>query len=376
MTAAADPPLRFAVIGCGAVADSHYFPALAASRRARAELAVDADAGRAREAARRWRVPAVAGDFREVPGRAEAAVVALPNHLHAPVSIELLRAGVHVLVEKPMALSTAECDAMIAAAIEGGVKLAVGRQFRFFDSTRLVSDLLASGLLGRIERFDLRLGVISSWPFETDFLLRRETAGGGVLADYGVHVLDLLRVWLGDWAEVRYRDDAEGGLESDCELDLTLASGVTGRVVISRARNLRNTCRFTGERALLEVGIWDPDPPVTLSLGGAELALAGRARRGTPYEPGEGLGFNDAFRRQIDDLAAAVGEDREPAVTGADGRRMIEMLETCYAVREPLSAPWEAPLHERAATVPEPRRTAEGPTAALEAPPIAARAAR
>lgn len=344
-----EPRLRVAVVGCGAVAASQYFPSLAASRRARAELAVDADAGRARDAARRWGVPAVAADFREVPGRAEAAVVALPNHLHAPVSIELLRAGVHVLVEKPMALSTAECDAMIAAAAAGGARLTVGMQFRFFDSTRLVADLLASGLLGRLEGFELRLGVVSSWPFETDFLLRRETAGGGVLADYGVHVLDLLRVWLGEWAEVRYRDDAEGGLESECELDLEYASGLAGRVVISRGRNLRNTCLFTGERARLEVGIWDPDPPMTLSfgdlsLGGSELALSGRARRGGRRAGEPGLGFNDAFRRQLDDFAAAVRGGREPAVTAADGRQTIAMLEACYGAREALSFPWEAPV--------------------------------
>ncbi len=341
-----EPRLRVAVVGCGAVAASHYFPALAASRRARAELAVDADAGRARDAARRWDVPA-ATDFREVPGRAEAAVVALPNHLHAPVSIELLRAGVHVLVEKPMALSTAECDAMIAAAAAGGARLTVGLQFRYFDSTRLVADLLASGLLGRLERFELRLGVVSSWPFETDFLLRRETAGGGVLADYGVHLLDLLAVWLGEWDEVRYRDDAEGGLESECELDLTYASGLAGRVVISRSRDLHNTCLFTGERARLEVGIWDPDPPVELSFGdlsfgGSEMMLSGRARRGG-RQGGSGLGFNDAFRRQLDDFADAVREGREPAVTAADGRRTIAMLEACYGAREALSFPWETP---------------------------------
>jgi predicted dehydrogenase len=327
-----------AVVGCGAVAASHYLPALAGSERAEAALLVDSDERRARALAARWGVPAVAADYREVPGRAEAAVVALPNHLHAPVTSELLAAGVHVLVEKPMALSTAECDAMIAAAAAGGARLTVGLQFRFFDSTRLVGDLLASGLLGRLERFDLRLGVVSRWPFATGFILRRETAGGGALLDYGVHVLDLLLHWLGEWEEVRYRDDAHGGLECDCELELTMRSGIAGRVEISRSRDLANTCVFTFERARLEVGIWDPDPAVTLTTAGAEteVMLAGRARR-----PGAaGLGFNDAFRRQLDDLAAAVLEGREPAITGADGRRSIALIEACYAAREPLELPW------------------------------------
>ena len=164
-------------------------------------------------------------DYRELPGKVDAAVVALPNHLHAPVSVELLRQGVSVLVEKPMAINVRECDEMIAAAAAGRATLAVGLDFRFFDSSLLVRNLLRDGLLGAIRSFDLRQGVIPRWPFATDFLLRKEMAGGGVLADFGVHVLDLLLWWLGDWTAVDYRDDAVGGVESDCEMELTLGSG-------------------------------------------------------------------------------------------------------------------------------------------------------
>lgn len=337
-----------AVVGCGAVATNHYLPVLASSQRAETVLVVDRDGERARQTAERWGV-AAATDHREVPGKADAAVVALPNHLHAPVAIDLLRAGVHVLVEKPMALSGAECDAMIEAAAAGGARLTVGLQFRFFDSTHLVGAILASGVLGRLERFDLRLGVISNWPFASDFMLRKQTAGGGVLVDYGVHVLDLLLVWLGEWEEVRYRDDAMGGVESDCELDLTFASGLAGSVEISRTRNLANTCVFTGERARLEVGIWDPDPPIRLLVDGDpadriadssdSLDLLGRARR----RAGDGLDFNGAFRRQIDDLAEALAEGGEPYVTATEARRPVELIEACYAVREPLELPWLEP---------------------------------
>jgi len=333
------PKVRFALVGCGAVGASHHLPALAACQRAEAVLLVDRDAGRAQALARRWGVPAAAADFHEVVGKAEAAVLALPNHLHAPVAIELLRSGVHVLAEKPMALDTSQCDAMIAAAEEGGARLTVGLQFRFFDSTRLVKELLAAEILGPLDRFDLRLGVISNWPFATGFALSRETAGGGVLVDYGVHLLDLLLFWLGDWAEVRYRDDARGGIESDCELELAMGSGVAGRVEVSRTRNLRNTCRFTGRRATLELGIWDPDPPITLSTGGSQQVLSGRALSGKKA----GLDFIGAFRRQLEDLAGAIREGREPAISGREGRRSVALIEACYGVREPLERPWMHP---------------------------------
>jgi predicted dehydrogenase len=328
--------VRLAVVGCGAVSQIHHVPAIAASNRVEAAVLVDADEGRARELAGRYGVPEVATDYRDLPGRVDGAVVALPNSLHAPVSIELLRRGVAVLVEKPMAMTVAECDAMIEAAREGRTVLAVGLDFRFFESSAFVRDLLKDGLIGEIRSFDLRQGVIPRWPFATDFLLRKEMAGGGVLADFGVHVLDLLLWWLGDLAVADYRDDALGGVESDCEMTLRTASGVTGKAEISRTRNLRNSCVFEGSRARLEVGIWDSDPEVRLSIAGSEVALAGRARRGRET----GLNFLDAFIRQIDDFARAIRQKREPFVSGAEGRRSLALIESCYAQRRFLELPW------------------------------------
>lgn len=328
--------VRLAVLGCGAVAQIHHLPALRASSRAEAVVVVDADAGRARTVAERFGVPDFATDYRDVLDRVEAAVIALPNSLHAPVAVDLLRRGTHVLVEKPMALTLRECDAMIAAAEASGAVLAVGLDFRFFDSTRCVKELLEEGFLGEPRGFDLRQGVIPRWPFATDFLLRKETAGGGVLADFGAHVLDLLLVWLGEWESIDYRDDARDGIESDCELHLRMRSGVEGTVEISRTRNLRNTCIFEGSRATLEVGIWDPDPAIVLRLGNREVALTGHA--GTSR-----ITFQDVFVRQIDDFAAAIRQGREPFVPGREGRRSLELIEACYAARRPLELPWDAP---------------------------------
>lgn len=331
--------VRVAVLGGGAVAQIHHLPALSASERAEATLVVDADAERARSVAARFGVPGSATDYRQVLDRFEAAVIALPNSLHAPVAVDLLRRGVHVLVEKPMALSGREAGEMIAAAEAGGAVLAVGLDFRFFDSTRLVRDFLASGFLGELRSFDLRQGVIPRWPFATDFLLRKETAGGGVLADFGVHVLDLLLVWLGDWESIDYRDDARGGIESDCEMTLRMKSGLAGTVEVSRTRNLRNTCIFEGERASLEVGIWDPDPTIVLRVGGEELSLSGQARK----KDGPALTFQDVFVRQIDDFALAIREKREPLVSGREGRRSLDLIEACYSSRQPLEMPWDEP---------------------------------
>ncbi|MEO6193379.1 MAG: Gfo/Idh/MocA family oxidoreductase [Thermoanaerobaculia bacterium] len=328
--------VRLAVVGCGAVAQIHHLPAIAASNRVEAAVLVDADEKRARALAERFGVPEVATDFKGLPGKVEAAVVALPNSLHAPVSIDLLRRGVHVLVEKPMAMNVRECDEMIDAARTGRAVLAVGLDFRFFDASLFVRNLLRDGLIGEIRGFDLRQGVIPRWPFATDFLLKKEMAGGGVLADFGVHVLDLLLWWLGDLTVTGYRDDALGGVESDCEMTLATAAGIQGEVEVSRTRTLRNTCVFEGERARLEVGVWDPDPEIRLSISDREVSLAGHARG----DRGSALNFTDVFVRQIDDFARAIRLRREPFIPGAEGRRSLALIEACYAQRQLLELPW------------------------------------
>ena len=331
--------LRLAVVGCGAITTLHHLPSIALSDRVEAAVLVDVDAARAKKLAARFGVPVVATDTGGLPERVDAAIVALPNSLHAPVSIDLLRRGVHVLVEKPMAMNVRECDEMVAAAEGAGAVLAVGHEFRFFDSSLLVRNLLRDGLLGEIHRFEMHQGVIPRWPFATDFMLKKETAGGGVLADFGAHVLDLLLWWLGDWADVQYRDDAMGGIESDCELRLTMRSGIAGAVEISRTRNLANTCLFEGSRASLEVGVWDSDPDIRLLIANREVSLAGKARRQGGLA-GSGLDFTAAFVRQLDDFATAVRERREPFVPGREGRRSLALIEACYARRQPLILPW------------------------------------
>ena len=341
--------VRLAVVGCGAVAQIHHLPAIAASDRVEAAVLVDADEKRARALAERFGVPEVATDFTGLPGKVEAAVVALPNSLHAPVSVDLLRRGVHVLVEKPMAMNVRECDEMIDAARTGRAVLAVGLDFRFFDASLFVRNLLRDGLIGEIRGFDLRQGVIPRWPFATDFLLRKEMAGGGVLADFGVHVLDLLLWWLGDLTVTGYRDDAMGGVESDCEITLATAAGIQGEVEVSRTRTLRNTCVFEGTRAKLEVGVWDPDPEIRLSIAGSEVSLAGRARGAMESKTGSALNFTDVFVRQIDDFARAIRLRREPFIPGAEGRRSLALIEDCYAQRQLLELPWSVlPARERA----------------------------
>ena len=332
--------IRTAIVGCGAVADAHLM-ILAEQARLVPTVLVDKNLTRAQELASRYSVGAAVGDFKEAIGQVDAAIVALPHHLHAPIAIELLRAGVHVFVEKPMAVTVAECDAMIQAARESQRVLAVGLARRFYHSARFVKQAVARGMLGRIRRFDVREGFVYNWPVASDFMFKKE-AGGGVLADTGAHTLDTLLWWLGPFESVDYYDDSEGGVEANCELHLRLESGAEGIVELSRTRDLRGSLIIEGEHASLEVQT-KFDAEMSFKVAGQEATLAGQPR--VDGKPEDAL---DCFRAELDDFGQAVGEGRAPFVPGEEAKLAIELIEACHANRKRLEHPWSMPPGARA----------------------------
>ena len=330
--------LRLGIVGCGAVVEHYHLPAIVHHARVSLEALVDTSPERLYALAATTGVRATT-DYRQLEGLVDAAIVAVPNDLHATIAIDLVRAGVHVLVEKPLAPTVVECDAMIQAAADSGALLAVGHDFRFAPAIRLVKGLLETDSLGEIRGFDLRHGTESRWPLATGYLFDRGRAGGGVLLDQGAHLLDHLLWWLGPCSVETYRDDAQGGVEGDADILLRTESGAHGIVELSRTRTLRNTCRIDGERGSVDVGLFEPLARVALRLGGEGPALEGLvgdekfARR--PYRA--------LFELQLDDFAEAIASGREPSVPGREGRRSVALIEQCYAARQPLEHPWDYP---------------------------------
>lgn len=188
--------MRVALFGCGWVADFHARGVLATGH----ELVAVAN-HREESAgvfAERHGVARVTIDWRSLARdeAIDAAIVATPNALHAPQSIALLEAGKHVLVEKPMAVSVAECDAMIDAARTSGASLMVAHCWRFREEVIALRDRIRAGELGQVVK-TRGYGVHANWGpsgWFTDPVL----SGGGALVDMGVHAIDTARFLLGD----------------------------------------------------------------------------------------------------------------------------------------------------------------------------------
>jgi predicted dehydrogenase len=327
---------RLAVIGCGAVTRDVHLPALRELPELRLVGLVDSRREHADELARGCEGVWAAADHREALDRVDAVLVASPPHLHAAHAIDCLRAGVHVLVEKPMALGVVDCDRMIAAAEQSGAILAVALNRRFFDSNRLVKDLVDGGVLGPIRRFEIAGEGTCPWPMRSAYRYRREH-GGGILADTGIHFLDLLCWWFGTCERLEYRDDAEGGVEAECHVRLEFAGGVAGELLLTRLRDVPSFFRFEfeGGALLLENAGSEPSPRVRLEVAGVEWNTA---------DAGAPRSRREIFRRQLADFAAAIRDGREPFVPGREGRRSVELLARCYADRRRLEHPWEAPV--------------------------------
>ena len=334
-------PLRLAVVGCGAVTERYHLPALLSSPDISVAVLVDPDQERALALARRAGGAPVVARHDDLPVPVDLALVAVPNAHHASVAADLLRAGVHVLVEKPMARTVAECDRMVAAAAGSGRILAVGHDFRHYPVAHYARELFHSNLLGAVRAVDVRQSTGLGWPAVSATVLSRE-AGGGVLIDFGVHLLDLLLWWFGDLRVLEYRDDAAGGVESDCTCRMELTGGVEVRMELSRTRALRDTMLVECERGTVELGVFDP-AVVRLSAPGLRPIDAS-----VPDPEFARAPMRAVFSRQLDDVVTAIRENREPLVPGWQGRRAVALVEACYATRRPLAYPWDVPAAARA----------------------------
>jgi predicted dehydrogenase/nucleoside-diphosphate-sugar epimerase len=327
-------PLRMAIVGCGAVTEKLHLPALVRLPGIRITALVDPDLSRVYGIAARL-APGLhtAASTTDLERYADAALVAVPNHLHTPIAADLLRRGLHVLVEKPLAVSLDEANRLIEVAQRAGRLLSVGLIRRHYLSFEFVQRVLEAGWLGRIQSFDCREGMAYAWSAASSSLYRPDH-GGGVLVDRGAHVFDLLLAWLGPFSSVRYRDDARGGVEANSVLELQLRNGAKGIIELSWTRDLRNTCIIRGEKGEIEVGMF-PSDPATLRLG--RMQMAGMPTDGRTHA----FDLHATAARQFEVFANAVRTGGAPPVSGDQALESIRLFEACRGARQALNLPWE-----------------------------------
>jgi predicted dehydrogenase len=234
-------PVRVAVIGAGGVAQVAHLPVLRKIAGVEITAICDNDLSKAQALAARFEVPDTYDDIEEVLRyvKPDAVVICTPNHLHEIHVVAALSAGVHVLCERPLALSLEGAERVLAASEKYGKRVIVAMNHRFRSDVQAVRGFLAGGELGTIDM--IRGGWFTFQPSVTrqqlGWRLRRAQAGGGAMLDLGLPLIDL-GLWLAGWP-IPKRVSAQlvgGGRETVEEMGMAMIvceNGLTIGVAVS-----------------------------------------------------------------------------------------------------------------------------------------------
>lgn len=316
--------VRFGIIGFGLHAIKRLMPGFRLAKNSMVTALSRRDIVKARESAREYGIPLAFDSVADLccSPQVDAVFVATPNVRHFHDVLMALECGKPVLCEKPMAMNATEAQDMIQAARRAGVPLGVAQVFRFADSTRRICEHVAAGDIGRplfarAEFSYLGRGHARTW------LENRSIAGGGPIADVGVHCIDALRYMLQDEVVRVYAngksDSHSGDVESAATLLLEFSKGSRGVVMVSTRAAYRTPLEVVGEEGTLRAddGL-NVEHPITLEW----------LRNNTIRS--EQVTNTEAYGRQVDAFAAGVEGRAEFPVPGEEGWRNQVILDAAY----------------------------------------------
>lgn len=337
------------LVGCGWWGSVHAHELRNLGPRIRRYFA-SRDPSRAREFGRRFDGEAIVSfEAALADPRVNAVLLCLPHHLHAQAAAAALAAGKHTLVEKPLALAADEGERLVHQADSSGLCLAVAEQYRLSPLVVEARRLIEQGLLGRV--ILVHAGVASIFRPDQLWKKKRESLGGGVWMDVGVHYVDVLRHWFGDpdlaWAATPpHIQEGFEGEDSICVV-LRFPGGPLASLQISwagfrspEAPNLE----VIGERGSL--ALWFRRPylvhvsPLAADHWSRRLrsllpwrierqvhGLLPQARRARIRVHGPDL---IGSRALIDDFVHAITTGAAPAVPGAEGLKDLRVVLAAY----------------------------------------------
>lgn len=317
--------VRWGIIGCGDVARKRVAGAIQNDPNSRLAAVCRRDEVKLRDFAKDFEVPMATTSADELITSTEidAVYVATPVHLHYPQTRAAAQAGKHVLVEKPMAMSVAECDEMIAACQNANVQLGVAYYRPFYPVIHRMRDLIDAGEIGKV----LSVSATTCTPFAINpgddgyWRVLPESGGGGALMDIGSHRLDLFLRMFGAVVDVKAQcGTVAAAYEADdvATLALQFESGVHGIL----------HCCFGAET--------DPDEFAVLGTKGrlvsrplnrGELIIERGSDRVLEQHP-PATNFNAPL---IADFVAAIGSSHSLTVSGKAGRDVNLVMEQAYA---------------------------------------------
>lgn len=343
--------LRTGIIGCGKVGDFHV-KAYANLQQSSFTAVCDANAERAKVFAERYGVKAYT-DVKEMCEKEHLDVVSVctPHPLHANPAVAAAECGCNVLIEKPLASTLADCDAIIAAGDRGGVKIGTMVQRRFYRPCMRIHEAIEAGKLGKpVLGMVTMLGWRNKAYYDSDSWRGTwKGEGGGVLVNQAPHQLDLLLWYMGEVDEVygvwKNLNHPYIEVEDTAVAVVKFKNGGVGNIVVSNSQNpaLYGKVHIFGENgaaagvqtdggAMFIAGMSTiAEPPVNdlwTVPGEAELLPTWKREDSDFFNSVDSMYYYHS--RQIEDFLSAVLNGTKPLVDGRDGRRTVELFEAIY----------------------------------------------
>jgi predicted dehydrogenase len=327
--------IGYCVIGLGRIAD-HFMRGTQASAHSKITALVSGHRDQAERIAAQFGVPRESiysyEEFDRIAANPaiDAVYVALPNSMHAEYTLRAAKAGKHVLCEKPMAISSAECMQMIAACDAAHVKLMIAYRLHFEPITLKALDIVRSGKLGRLQAmegangFNIQMG---EWRYT------KALGGGGSMFDVGIYCLNAFRMFAGEepfgfqaQASTQDHDERFKEVEENVSWLMKFPSGALATGASTYGANMPGFYRLHGAQGWLEVGTYGYEGQhlkaqyAAVEKGAPSVVLDEISQEKDPMQ----------FVREVDHFSDCILHNRKPQAPGEEGLADMRCIEAIY----------------------------------------------
>jgi glucose-fructose oxidoreductase len=333
-------PVRYAVVGLGHIAQVAVLPAFAhAGRNSRLDAFVSDDPTKLRSLSKRYRVRGTYSydEYDACLEQVDAVYIALPNSMHAEYTVRAAEAGVHVLCEKPMAVTAAECQRMIAACRANKVKLMIAYRLHFEEVNLKAVDLVRRGRIGDPKFFDSSFAMTVR---QGDIRTKRRL-GGGTLYDIGVYCINAARyLFRAEPTEVMAISVNKSGKLHEIDESTGALLRFEGERVAAFVTSF-NAADVAAYRVVGTKGQLYVNPAYEYAEGlSYELTVNGRTTR-------KRIGKRDQFAPELLYFSDCILKDRQPEPSGEEGHQDVRIVEALYRSAESGKAVRIPPHRER-----------------------------